>query len=65
MPAPIDTTNKFAVGICVRGSGPQVSILRLGVFLTSEEAVNLAAWLVAMSSTEEHFHEVLQAIQES
>jgi len=57
----IDTTNKFIVG----SRGDKISIMRLHVEISKEEALNLAAYLVSMSdmsSNHEDFNKVLTAI---
>jgi hypothetical protein len=60
----IETMNKFAVsayggGIVVLGSGP---VLRGPV--SKADALNLAAWLVAMSGAQrEEFEAVLDAVE--
>lgn len=60
----IPTMNLFGVGI----TGPGVCILRpVSSILTPDEALNLAAWLVAMAEHQatHSFDEVLKAVQES
>lgn len=56
----VDTTNKFIVAANSRG----IIIMHtpIGV-LTKEDALNLAAYLVAISGDEERFKEVLEAIK--
>ncbi|TXH09640.1 MAG: hypothetical protein E6R03_16480 [Hyphomicrobiaceae bacterium] len=57
--APLDSGNHFAVGM----KGPTVVIVRMGKQLTREEALNLAAWIVALTDPERtDFNRVLGEI---
>jgi hypothetical protein len=60
-PSPkIDTTNKFVV--CVKRD--HVAILNPPTFMTKEEALNLAAYLVTLSfASREEFLAVLDAVE--
>lgn len=56
----IDTTNRFAVGL--RGDD-EIIVLRLGQRLTREDALNLAAYLVAVAdSSRKDFDRLLAAV---
>ena len=60
----ISTSNKFMV----QGAGPdQVQLLAFGMRVTKEDALNLAAWLVAVTRNmpphELRFKDVLQAVE--
>ena len=55
---PIDTSNLEAVSM----QGDTVVIMRRGIRLTQEEALNLAAWLVALADSNGRFQEVLNAV---
>jgi hypothetical protein len=54
----VDTFNRFGVGM--RG-GERMVILRFHAELSKREAVNLAAWLVAVAGEDDEFKRVLQA----
>ena len=59
MPDPIDTTNKFIVS----AQGNDVIILRAVSLITQEDALNLAAYLVALSEQRfEDFVKVYEAV---
>lgn len=57
-----DTSNRFFVG----ATGDHISILMppppQGV-ITRQEALNLAAWLVAIADIDDEFDDLLQAIR--
>lgn len=57
----MDVPNKFVVG----SSGDRIRILRLQADMTPDEALNLAAWLVALADGQgkDKFEEVLAAVQ--
>jgi len=67
-PEGIDTTNRFAVGVSAR----DVVALKLALRLPPDDALNLAAWLVAMAeavttlndqtSARERFNAILEAV---
>jgi hypothetical protein len=65
MPKPIDTTNKYFVSYGHKQD--RVTILGTPKILTTEEALVLAAWLVAMAEGPEthSFQEVLEAVKNS
>jgi len=65
-PEGIDTTNRFAVG------DREIVVLKLALRLPPDDALNLAAWLVAMAealttlndqtSARERFNAILEAV---
>jgi hypothetical protein len=57
------TFNRFGVGI--RGREPCVVVLRLRAEMSRREAVNLAAWLVALTDEDDEFKRILQAARNS
>lgn len=58
--ADIDTTNKFMVGL----QGDQLVVMRPIQRLSTDDALNLAAYLVAMAEEKDgDFARVLEAIQ--
>jgi predicted phage-related endonuclease len=60
--AAIDTTNKFVVGM--RGDDTLViAKLRPDYLLTKANALNLAAWLVALADHDDEFPALLRAVQ--
>jgi len=67
-PAPesLDTANRFLVAAQGTGDGFRTLIQRFRQVLTKDEAINLAAWLVAMSDHSpghETFDRLLEAIE--
>lgn len=55
--------NKFLVGV---GPGDKISILKpLVLSMTREDALNLAAWLVALADEEGRFPAILEEVQNS
>ena len=60
----IETANKFLVG--VRGDN-ELTILKLGCKMKPDDALNLAAWLVALAedNASYKFEEILKAVQET
>ncbi len=61
MPETIDTLNRFMVA----GSGDKVAVLGLrpGQLLTTDEALILAAWLVAVAGANRNrFNAILNAV---
>ncbi len=56
----LDTGNKYMVGV----SGAQIVMLRppRGT-ITKSDALNLAAWLVALSDDNDKFPAILEAVQ--
>lgn len=61
-PAP-DTTNRFLLGVTVGGKIGPLKPIRWP--LDSDDALNLAAWLVAMTAEHERFDKLLLAVLES
>lgn len=59
MSAEIDTANRFLVG----ARGDDLVILRFARSVTKEEALNLAAWLVALADSKGEFPAILEAVQ--
>jgi hypothetical protein len=59
MDQPIDITNKFLVGAQV----DRIIIMKPVQVLTNDEALNLAAWLVALADLDNRFPAILKAIQ--
>ena len=60
MPEDIDTFNKFMVAV----RGEQVLLLRPPLApMTKVDALNLAAWLVAVADDEDTFDAVLAAVK--
>ena len=60
MPEDIDTMNKFMVAV----RGEQVLLLRPPLApMTKADALNLAAWLVAIADDEDTFDAVLAAVK--
>lgn len=57
----IDTTNWQLVGLM----GDRITCVRLRFALSKSEALNLAAWLVAMADDDDAFGALLKAIQNS
>ncbi len=56
----IDTQNKFMVGI----NGNDIVIMRLAqARLSQADALNLAAWLVALADHGDRFDKLLQAVE--
>lgn len=47
MAGEIDVTNKFGVGV----RGPNVIVMKFGARISYDDAMNLAAYLVAMAET--------------
>jgi hypothetical protein len=57
----IDTSNRFFVGT---GPGGGVTVMQpISGRLTKEDAVNLAAWIVAITDSEVEFGLTLEAIR--
>lgn len=56
---PIDTTNRFLVGV----QGEQIAILKLGRSMSKDDALNLAAYLVALADDDGTFPSILAAVQ--
>lgn len=54
----MNTQNLFLVGANAFG----ITILKFGKVLSEEEALNLAAYIVAMTGKEEEFKKLLEAI---
>lgn len=54
-----DTTNQFMVG----GFGEFVTVLRFSTQITRKEALNLAAWLVAIADRDDEFSDLLEAVR--
>ena len=54
---PLDTFNRCGVG----RRGDRVVILRFRAEMSTREAVNLAAWLMALTGEDDEFTRVLQA----
>lgn len=59
MSEPIDTDNLEAVGL----RGDDIVILRRGIRLSRDQALNLAAWLVALADHDGRFADVLERVQ--
>ena len=60
--AEIDTANRFAVS----AMGDTIAILllrRLAGTITKADALNLAAWLVALADDDDKFGELLEAVR--
>jgi len=58
----IDTANKYMVG--AQGNGFRILVPVHNQFLPLEDAVNLAAWLVAVSGvSDEEFREVVEKVR--
>ena len=55
----IDTSNDSMVGV----QGKLITILRLRSVMTTEEALRLAAWLVALADREDKFPALLKAVR--
>lgn len=55
----IDTFNKFLVGM----KGDNVTIMRMSPLMTKQDALLLAAYLVALADDDNEFAEVLKAVQ--
>lgn len=55
----LDTSNRFMVS----AAGPNISIMRTPTTITRDDALNLAAWLVAMADREDKFPALLDAVQ--
>jgi hypothetical protein len=60
MAAKIDTTNRFGVGV----NGALIVVIRGGLTLSRDDALNLAAWLVALAD-EGEFGPLLEAVRRS
>lgn len=58
----LEMGNRFMVGVNLNG---QIRLMRMPIGqLSKEDALNLAAWLVALAETEEgEFQEVLEAVK--
>ena len=56
----LDTTNKFLVGM--RGDGLLVLYIPVRI-LRKSDALNLAAWLVAMADDNDEFPALLEAVR--
>jgi hypothetical protein len=56
----IDTTNDSLV--CVRGSG-QIALLRPRAEYTKDQALRMAAWIVALADDEGEFDSLLEAVR--
>lgn len=54
-----NTFNRCGVGM----RGERVVILRFRAELSKREAVNLAAWIVALADEDEEFKRLLQAVR--
>ena len=59
----IDTSNRFVVGGNALGELVLHAPPRPGVLISEEDALNLAAWLVAIVGQHDRFLEVLEAIE--
>lgn len=60
MTSECDTLNKFMVGI----SGARITFLRpVPHTISMDDALNLAAWLVALADGRDKFPAVLEAVQ--
>ena len=58
----IDSTNKF----CVTAIRDEVAVLALpGRQLTRTEALNLAAWLVAVADVDDQFNAILSKVYDT
>lgn len=55
----MDTTNKFMV--CAKGN--EFAMLRQPGNMSRDDALNLAAWLVAMADRDGKFPAILEAVQ--
>ena len=61
MPEPeIDTLNRFLVSV---NGADNIVLLRWRQVISKSDALNLAAWLVALADDEDHFLAVLQAVR--
>jgi hypothetical protein len=56
------TFNRFGVGMRDRD---RIVVLRLRAEMSRSEAVNLAAWLVALTDEDDEFKRILQAARDS
>ena len=54
----IDTSNKFFVA----AQGDQIVIMRPAQRISHDEALNLAAWLVALADRDDKFPALLEAV---
>lgn len=61
LPAPIDTFNKWGVSTSRSGIGLMVPLNTAN--MTTDEALTLAAWLVAIVGDDERWTEILEAVQ--
>lgn len=62
----IDTTNKFAVSLVEPwGREPRIAMVTTGHVFTPDDALNLAAWLVALADGQgtHRFAEVLAGVR--
>lgn len=60
----IDTCNRFLVA--TSGDGQRVSLLPAGGIISREEALNMAAWIVALTDPEQReFQRLLDGIKKS
>jgi hypothetical protein len=59
MSAAPDTANHFGVSV----AGNLIVTLRGGLVFTREEALNLAAWIVALADREDKFPTLLAAVR--
>lgn len=57
----IDTTNRFMVA--ARGNGELVIMMPPLAPLSTEDALTLAAWIVAVTGEDERFAAILAAVQ--
>jgi hypothetical protein len=62
---PIDTTNKFLVGAAGDGSSVTIFQWQLVRLMTLQDALLLAAYLVAIVGDDEQWQKTLKAVQET